>query len=102
VQKTLELSLKLSCQLPQPGLRSQQQPNRRIEEVIDARGFARRNGDGRNADRRLANRCVQALRGTNELRKSRWICALPVSEIPSDARWYALQCDISRSCTAVS
>ena len=28
--------------------------------------------------------------------------ALSVSEIPSDVRWYALQCDINSSCTAVS
>ena len=44
------------CQLPKPGLQSQQQPSRSIEEVIETRGFARKNGDGRNADRRLANR----------------------------------------------
>ena len=42
------------------GLRSQQQPSRSFEEVIETRGFARENDDGRNADRRLANRCVHA------------------------------------------
>jgi AraC-like DNA-binding protein len=43
-------------QLPKRTFQSQQQPSRPIEEVIEARGFARTNGDGRNADRRLANR----------------------------------------------
>ena len=46
------------CQLPKQGLQSQQQPNRSIKEVIEKRGFARKNEDGGNADRRLANRCV--------------------------------------------
>ena len=49
------------CELPKPGLRSQQQPSRWIEEVIETRGFARKNDDGRNADRRLANRRLQPL-----------------------------------------
>ena len=48
-------------QLPKRGLRSQQQPNRMIEEVIETRGFARKNDDGRNADRRLANRRFRPL-----------------------------------------
>lgn len=42
------------CQLPKLGLGSQQQPNRWIEELIEVWGFARKNDDGRNADRRLA------------------------------------------------
>jgi hypothetical protein len=32
-----------------------------MEEVIESLGFARKNGDGRNADRRLANRRLQPL-----------------------------------------
>jgi hypothetical protein len=32
-----------------------------IEEVIETRGFARKNEDGREADRRLANRRLQPL-----------------------------------------
>ena len=36
-------------------------PSRSNEEVIETRGFARKNGDGRNADRRLANRRLQPL-----------------------------------------
>jgi hypothetical protein len=44
------------CELPKQGLQSQQRPIRSIEEVIETRGFARKNEDGRAADRRLANR----------------------------------------------
>jgi hypothetical protein len=29
--------------------------------VIETRRFTRKNGDGRNADRRLANRCLRRL-----------------------------------------
>lgn len=46
---------------PKPGIQSQQQPSRSIEEVIEVRGFARKNDDGRNADRRLANHRLQPL-----------------------------------------
>jgi hypothetical protein len=49
------------CQLPKPGLRSQRQPSRSIGEVVETRGFARKNDDGPNADRRLANRRLQPL-----------------------------------------
>ena len=44
-------------QLPKRGVESQQQPSRSIDEVIETRGFARKNEDGREADRRLANLC---------------------------------------------
>jgi hypothetical protein len=49
------------CQLPKRNLQSQQQPIRSIQEVIETRGFARKNEDGRNADRRLANHRLQPL-----------------------------------------
>jgi hypothetical protein len=49
------------CEPPKQGLQSQQQPIRSIEEVIETRGFARKNEDGRTADRRLANRRLQPL-----------------------------------------
>jgi hypothetical protein len=42
-------------------MQSQQQPTCTIEEVIETRGFVRKNGDGRNADRRLANHRLQLL-----------------------------------------
>jgi len=29
-----------------------------MDELLETRGFARKNSDGRNADRRLANRCI--------------------------------------------
>ena len=38
--------------------------SRSIEEVIETRGFARKNGDGRNAARRLANRCMGRFRSS--------------------------------------
>ena len=49
------------CQLPKPGFRSQQQPTRSIEELAETLAFARKNEDGREADRRLANRRLQPL-----------------------------------------
>ena len=51
-----KLSLKSFLPAPKSGFRSQQQPSRSIQEVIQLRGFARKNDDGRNPDRRLANR----------------------------------------------
>ena len=49
------------CQLPRPGIRSHQRPSRLIEEVIERRGFTRKNEHRRDADRRLANRRLQPL-----------------------------------------
>ena len=49
------------CQLQKTAVQSQQQPSRSIEEVIKTRGFARKNENGRQADRRLANRRFRPL-----------------------------------------
>ena len=46
---------------PKPGLQSQQQPKRSIEEVVETLGFVRKNEDGREAGRRLANRRLRPL-----------------------------------------
>src|SRR5262245_37974915 len=54
-EPTIDCPWNCPCQRPKVGFRSQQQPSRSIEEVIEARGFARKNDDGRSADRRLAN-----------------------------------------------
>ena len=37
------------------------QPTRSIEELAETLAFARKNEDGREGDRRLANRCLQPL-----------------------------------------
>jgi hypothetical protein len=52
---------KCPCHWMKRGDQSQRQPNRSIDEVIETCGFARKNGDGRNADRRLANHRLQPL-----------------------------------------
>jgi hypothetical protein len=57
------------CERPKPGLQSQQQPNRSIEEVIEMRGFAWKNEDGRGAGRRLANHRLQPLGHLTAARK---------------------------------
>ena len=49
------------CERPKQRLQSQQQPSRSIEEVEKLEGFTRKNEDGREADRRLANRRLQPL-----------------------------------------
>ena len=36
------LSLDCPCQLPKVGMQGQQQPSRSVEEVVEARGFARK------------------------------------------------------------
>jgi hypothetical protein len=43
--------------------------SRSIEEVIETRGFARKNDEGRNADRRLANHRLQPLGHLTAARK---------------------------------
>src|SRR4029450_13673540 len=54
-----KVSLKLSRDRPKQNLQSHHQPNRSVEDVVETRGFARKNEDGRHADRRLANRCIR-------------------------------------------
>ena len=55
-ERNLECPQDCPCDAPKRRLQSQQQPSDSIEEVIETRGFARKNEDGRDADRRLANR----------------------------------------------
>jgi hypothetical protein len=54
------LSRRCPWEPPKQRLESQRQPTHPIREVKDTEGFPRTNEDGRNADRSLANRCVNA------------------------------------------
>jgi hypothetical protein len=49
------------CELPKQGIQSQQEPNRPIEEVVEAIGFARKTVDVREADFRLAQADFEAV-----------------------------------------
>jgi hypothetical protein len=49
------------CDAPKQRLQSQRQPSRLFGELKGTEGFARKNDDGRNADRRLANHRLQPL-----------------------------------------
>jgi hypothetical protein len=56
-----------------------------IEEVIETRGFAKKNDDGRNADRRLANHRLQPLGHLTAARKLsiNEIAGYGLSSVPS-------------------
>ena len=63
------LSLRLSLGVAKQPMSGQRQPTRLICEVEMCEGFARKNDDGRNADRRLANRRLQPLGHLTAARK---------------------------------
>ena len=75
------------CDAPKRRVQSQRQPIRATCEVVERERFARKNEDGREADRRLANRCLRPF----DRRRSDTACNPPgLTGSRSDSRLHVL------------